>query len=259
MTVYRVPRPGSTLYLTVKSSAASVICVWRMYLWGRPAEEFWGSGRRVYVGHLNLAYVLVGPPGWGILGLRLAGMCGSSAGRGVEDAGLHAESNNPDLLRAMSDSIARFQLLHAFIVLTLEELLEWPLDGGRRATLVHLAAVLRGITTVEAGEVLQRAQFPGTGCPLCLDSWEEMPGALPVVVLSCGHAFCEQCLARHVPHQERRDRLWSNMVFVQSARQPAACPSCRRAWGPPQGHGEQSQPLGEQGEQSQPLGEEGDS
>ena len=39
------------------------ICAWHMYLWGRAAEGDWGSSRRLYVGHLYLAYVLVGPPG----------------------------------------------------------------------------------------------------------------------------------------------------------------------------------------------------
>ena len=32
---------------------------WHMYLWGRPAEGNWGSSRRLFVGHLCLAFVSV--------------------------------------------------------------------------------------------------------------------------------------------------------------------------------------------------------
>ena len=39
------------------------ICTGHVYLWDRPAEEARGSSRRLYVGHLYLAYVFVGPPG----------------------------------------------------------------------------------------------------------------------------------------------------------------------------------------------------
>ena len=35
------------------------ICTWHLYLRGRPAEEFWGSRRRLYVGHLYLAFASV--------------------------------------------------------------------------------------------------------------------------------------------------------------------------------------------------------
>ena len=30
-----------------------------MYLWGRAAEAYWGSSRRLYVGHLYMAFVSV--------------------------------------------------------------------------------------------------------------------------------------------------------------------------------------------------------
>ena len=33
-----------------------------LYLRGRAAEGHWGSSRRLFVGHVCLAYVLVGPP-----------------------------------------------------------------------------------------------------------------------------------------------------------------------------------------------------
>mmetsp|Transcript_138061 Transcript_138061/g.240108 ORF Transcript_138061/g.240108 Transcript_138061/m.240108 type:complete len:303 (+) Transcript_138061:110-1018(+) len=130
---------------------------------------------------------------------------------------------------------ARFQLLHAFLALSAEEglramamqrygmqlrpmprqivPLEWPLPGGREVTLAHLASVLRGVNIVGAGEVLLKARFAGQHCPVCLELWEQMPAERRVATLSCGHAFCEDCLA---PHAE-----WQ-----------AACPSCRGEFAP---------------------------
>ncbi|CAE7806019.1 unnamed protein product, partial [Symbiodinium sp. CCMP2456] len=78
-------------------------------------------------------------------------------------------------------SWARFQLFHAFIACLAEtmqenrvrmEAVEWPMQGGRRATLVHLAKRLRGVTTTTAEEL--SAPFAGTCCPLCLELWESM-------------------------------------------------------------------------------------
>ena len=40
-----------------------------MYLRGRPAEGLWGSSRQLFVGHLYLAYVLVGRAAEGHWGL----------------------------------------------------------------------------------------------------------------------------------------------------------------------------------------------
>merc|ERR1719309_1550065 len=45
--------------------------------------------------------------------------------------------------------------------------LEWPLEGGKRASMEHLLLVLRGITTMKAKEVPQRVRFAGSACPLC--------------------------------------------------------------------------------------------
>lgn len=117
-------------------------------------------------------------------------------------------------------AVARFQLLHAFLAATASHMiprvspLEWPHEEGRRASLVHLAAVLRGVEVVEARDVEVRARFSGTICPVCLDAWDQMPPDRIVAVLFCGHAFCEQCLGPAVTQLQ-------------------ACPSCRAGFGPP--------------------------
>jgi len=95
--------------------------------------------------------------------------------------------------------------------------LEWPHEGGRRASLEHLALVLRGVTTMKAKEVPQRARFAGPACPVCLDTWEEMPPERPAVVLACGHGFCERCLA----------------ITVEQEQQQKSCPTCRHSLKPP--------------------------
>jgi len=141
--------------------------------------------------------------------------------------------------RQACTSWARLQLLHAFIALTFESKnealaaqvqegsaramqqdfsqvcpLEWPLEGGQRASLEHLALVLRGVTTVRAREVPQLARFGEPACPLCLERWEEMPPERSAVVMACGHNFCELCLGTAVAHQQ------------------TSCPSCRQTLGP---------------------------
>lgn len=128
---------------------------------------------------------------------------------------------------------ARFQLLHAFLATTTEAVvelaaagqlppmrpvrrispLEWPHADGRRASLGHIAAILRGVRAVTAGEILGLARFAGPSCPVCLEPWEEIPPDRPAVVLACGHAFCEACLS-------------------PAARLQAACPSCRMQFAP---------------------------
>lgn len=137
---------------------------------------------------------------------------------------------------ALDEAIARFQLLHAFIAAVAESFsdalvaaaqaegaeppalpfispIEWPCEEGRRASLSRLAAVLRGVEVMSLAEVQSRAAFAGSGCPVCLEAWEEFPPERPVATLACGHAFCEECLGKTV------------------ALGSAACPSCRREFG----------------------------
>jgi len=128
---------------------------------------------------------------------------------------------------------ARFQLLHAFLAATAEEYhaalaedpdesvrraprispLEWPHEGGRRASLIQLAWALKRIQVVTASTIEEHAQFAGSGCAVCLDSWEAMPPDRSVTALNCGHAFCEQCLGKHL------------------AQMQAQCPTCRAEMG----------------------------
>jgi len=88
--------------------------------------------------------------------------------------------------------------------------LEWPLEGGKRASMEHLLLALRGITAMKAKEVPQRVRFAGSACPLCLEPWEEMPPERGAVALACGHGFCECCMATTVEHEQK------------------SCPCCRQ-------------------------------
>lgn len=178
-----------------------------------------------------------------IAGLRRLTIAGSEA-PGLE---VHFEGRRPrlqllaDLGGCGPDAAtagARLQLLHAFLAATAEVLnvalepeprrrfgwrrgprlcvepLEWPHAAGRRASLKHLAAVLRGVIVVTTAEVQETARFGGSHCPVCLEQWDELPPDRSAVVLACGHAFCEACLGPAV------ERL------------RAACPSCRVELGP---------------------------
>ncbi|CAK0864368.1 unnamed protein product [Prorocentrum cordatum] len=120
----------------------------------------------------------------------------------------------------------RLQLLHAFLAALAEERqshrrpravvpLQWPLEEGRKASLEHLAAVLRGVTLASAADVGQRAPFAGAGCAVCLQRWQDAEPAASVAVLRCGHAFCEDCL------------------FSSAVQLRASCPTCRADFGPP--------------------------
>mmetsp|Transcript_63161 Transcript_63161/g.137317 ORF Transcript_63161/g.137317 Transcript_63161/m.137317 type:complete len:288 (-) Transcript_63161:149-1012(-) len=128
-------------------------------------------------------------------------------------------------------TVARFQLLHAFLAAVAEgiseanpdsevrrvEPLEWPHEDGRRASLAYLASVLRGVEVVEPVDVLRRARFAGPACPVCMELWGDLSRDRPAVVLSCGHAFCEQCLGQSVAHSR------------------ASCPTCRSNFEPRSG------------------------
>jgi hypothetical protein len=92
--------------------------------------------------------------------------------------------------------------------------LEWPLQEGRRASLMHLALALRDVAVIKAPEVFERACFAGPGCPICLEPWNEISTERPVIALKCGHAFCEECLGDAVSHRH------------------AKCPTCRACLGP---------------------------
>ncbi|CAJ1417238.1 unnamed protein product [Effrenium voratum] len=116
--------------------------------------------------------------------------------------------------------ILRFRLLHAFLAALAESMrdhgfpvtpIEWPDEEGRRSSLQQLARDLRGVHTGPLQEM--SAAFAGQECPLCLELWSQLPEDRAVAELSCGHAFCEECLGLHV--QKMQD----------------TCPSCRRPFG----------------------------
>eukprot|EP00747_Dinoflagellata_sp_TGD_P213603 gnl/TRDRNA2_/TRDRNA2_86527_c0_seq1.p1 gnl/TRDRNA2_/TRDRNA2_86527_c0~~gnl/TRDRNA2_/TRDRNA2_86527_c0_seq1.p1 ORF type:complete len:315 (-),score=38.86 gnl/TRDRNA2_/TRDRNA2_86527_c0_seq1:720-1574(-) len=133
--------------------------------------------------------------------------------------------------------VIKLQTLHTFVALTFEAYaerlakrphgeaasmhpkqgfwqLEWPDTAGRQASLARLAAETRGIQVTTAAKVPACARFAGTHCPVCLESWEGMPSKQTSVVLSCGHAFCQACLADAISEVK------------------AECPSCRSALKP---------------------------
>lgn len=135
----------------------------------------------------------------------------------------------------------RLQLLHVFVAAALEngrapailyqpgtgeiifmrgmtrcDPLEWPHKGGRRESLVQIAANMRGLRLSKAKDAEALGKFAGVMCPICFEAWNEVEPDRDIVTLPCGHAFCETCLGE------------------ATMRSSTTCPSCRRSFGPPE-------------------------